>query len=307
MTELSAPQELPGWTHTYSGKVRDLYVPADGDERFLLVVASNRVSAFDHVLEPPIPGKGALLTALSNWWFSRIQLPNHLAGEGAPAVPEAVADRAVVSKRLEMFPVECVVRGALTGSGFAEYERTGAVCGIDLPAGLQDGDLLDTPIYTPAYKAPLGEHDENITYEQSVELVGEKVASALRNASLKIFTEARELAAERGIVLADTKFEFGRDPESGELVLADEVLTSDSSRYWDADRFFDAGLTAKQRMSSFDKQIVRNWLSANWDRTGEPPALPDEIVTQTYERYLELFRRLTGQEPPFAPLAASSF
>jgi phosphoribosylaminoimidazole-succinocarboxamide synthase len=302
VTQLATPPQLDGWKHIYSGKVRDLYVPADGSEAHLLVVASNRVSAFDHVLEPPIPGKGALLTALSNWWFSRIDVPNHLAGEGsgAPAVPEAVADRAMVTRRLEMFPVECVVRGALTGSGFAEYQRTGAVCGIELPEGLEDGDLLETPIYTPAYKAPLGEHDENITYERSAELVGEEVAAALRDASLRIFTAARDLAAERGVVLADTKFEFGRDPRAegdraGELVLADEVLTSDSSRYWDASAYFDAGLARADRLASFDKQIVRNWLAANWDKQGEPPVLPDEIVSQTYARYAELYTRLTGE------------
>ena len=306
MTDLSQAPQLPGWTHTYSGKVRDLYVPADGDPSFLLVVASDRVSAFDHVLEPPITGKGALLTALSNWWFSRIPMANHLAGEGsgAPAVPAEVADRAVVSRRLEMYPVECVVRGALTGSGYAEYARTGAVCGIELPAGIADGDLLDEPIYTPAYKAPLGEHDENITYERSAELVGADVAAQLREASLRIFTEARELAAARGVVLADTKFEFGRDPETGELVLADEVLTSDSSRYWDAANYFDADLDRAARLASFDKQIVRDWLAANWDRTGEPPALPAEIVSRTLDRYRELHVRLTGAAPAPAPASA---
>lgn len=301
---LPAPLALPGWSHTYSGKVRDLYVPEGEDtasSSHLLVVASNRVSAFDFVLEPPIPGKGALLTALSNWWFARIPMANHLAeGPGVPAAPDAVADRAVVSRRLNMFPVECVVRGALTGSGFIEYQQTGAVCGIELPAGLQDGDLLDEPIYTPAYKAPFGEHDENITFERSVELVGAEVAEALRAASLEIFTAARELAAERGVVLADTKFEFGRDPETGELVLADEVLTSDSSRYWDAATYSDASLSGPERLASFDKQIVRNWLSANWDKQGVPPVLPDEIVEQTYARYLDLYVRLTGTQPPFA-------
>ncbi|MGO2140332.1 MAG: phosphoribosylaminoimidazolesuccinocarboxamide synthase [Leucobacter sp.] len=301
---LPTPLSLPGWSHTYSGKVRDLYVPEGADAAtspYLLVVASNRVSAFDFVLEPPIPGKGALLTALSNWWFSRIPLANHLAvGEGSPAVPEAVADRAVVSRRLDMYPVECVVRGALTGSGFIEYQQTGAVCGIELPAGLKDGDLLDEPIYTPAYKAPFGEHDENITFERSAELVGQDVAEALRDASLKIFSEARELAAEHGVVLADTKFEFGKDPVTGELVLADEVLTSDSSRYWDASTYFDETLSGPERLASFDKQIVRNWLAANWDKQGVPPVLPEEIVEQTYARYRDLFVRLTGEEPPFA-------
>ncbi|WP_053353989.1 phosphoribosylaminoimidazolesuccinocarboxamide synthase [Leucobacter musarum] len=305
MTHLPAPTQLDGWTHIYSGKVRDLYTPADGSDATLLVVASNRVSAFDHVLEPPIPGKGALLTALSNWWFERIELPNHLVADArtAPEVPAEVRDRAMLTRKLEMYPIECVVRGALTGSGFAEYQRTGAVCGIELPAGLSDGDLLDEPIYTPAYKAPLGEHDENITFERSVELVGLEIATALRDASLQIFTAARELAAARGVVLADTKFEFGRDRETGELVLADEVLTSDSSRYWDAAVYHDESLAAQDRLASFDKQIVRNWLSANWDKTGEPPVLPEEIVTQTYERYRELYVRLTGGEPPYAPVA----
>ncbi len=300
VSTLPSPPRLTGWKHIYSGKVRDLYVPENGPDSYLLVLASNRVSAFDHVLEPPIPGKGALLTALSNWWFSRIDLPNHLVvgtdegAESVPEVPEDVRDRAMLTRRLEMYPVECVVRGALTGSGFAEYERTGAVCGIELPAGIEDGDLLDAPVYTPAYKAPLGEHDENISYEKSVELVGEQVAAALRDASLRIFTAARDLAAERGVILADTKFEFGRDPRTGELVLADEVLTSDSSRYWDASVYFDAEKSRGERLASFDKQIVRDWLAAHWDKQGEPPALPDEIVSRTYDRYRELHARLTG-------------
>lgn len=306
MNALPAPLELFGWTHIYSGKVRDLYVP-EGDDpqssQYLLVVASNRVSAFDHVLEPPIAGKGALLTALSNWWFQRVEMPNHLAtGADAPQVPEEVADRAMLSRRLDMFPVECVVRGALTGSGYLEYLETGAVCGIELPAGLQDGDLLDTPIYTPAYKAPYGEHDENITFEQSVELVGRETAEALRDASLKIFTEARALAADRGILLADTKFEFGNDPQGAKIVLADEVLTSDSSRYWDAATYADESLSRADRLASFDKQIVRNWLTTNWDKQSVPPKLPAEVVQQTYGRYRELYVRLTGAEPPSTQL-----
>ncbi len=298
MTQLPAPLELAGWTHVYSGKVRDLYVPegrARDDSPVLLVVASNRVSAFDHVLDPEIPGKGALLTELSNWWFDRIDLPNHLVPvgtAGVPPVPAEVADRAIVSRRLEMHPIECVVRGALTGSGYAEYQRTGAVCGIELPAGIADGDLLPEPIYTPAYKAPLGEHDENITYERSVDLVGAEAAAALRDASLTIFAAARELAAERGVILADTKFEFGIDPVTGELVLADEVLTSDSSRYWDSGAYAAGG---PGRLASFDKQIVRDWLAANWDKQGEPPVLPAEIVERTRERYQELLDRLTAE------------
>lgn len=293
---LPAAPELPGWTHSYSGKVRDLYVPADGSDGTLLVVASNRVSAFDHVLEPPIPGKGALLTALSNWWFSRIDMPNHLAPPtSGPRVPEEVAERAMLSQRLEMYPIECVVRGALTGSGYLEYQSRGSVCGIELPSDIEDGDLLDTPIYTPAYKAPFGEHDENISFEQSEELVGSGVAAELRDASLRIFTQARDLAAKHGVILADTKFEFGRDPKTGELVLADEVLTSDSSRYWDASVYFDASLGRSARLASFDKQIVRNWLRANWGQQGTPPVLPAEIVAQTQDRYRELYERLTGE------------
>ncbi len=299
---------LAGWRHTYSGKVRDLYEPETGDGAFLLVVASDRISAFDHVLEPPISGKGALLTGLSRWWFDQLDVPNHLVdadairrGErgnpAAPPVPDEVGARAMLTRKLEMYPIECVVRGALTGSGYAEYRETGAVCGIELPAGITDGDLLGEPIYTPAYKAPLGEHDENITFERSAELVGSEVAAQLRDASLAIFTRARELAAARGLVLADTKFEFGRDPRTGELVLADEVLTSDSSRYWDL-AAYESGSTPAEKMASFDKQIVRDWLAAHWDNTGEPPVLPQEIVDRTLARYAELFTRLTGQAPP---------
>lgn len=296
---IDAAPQLDGWAHVYSGKVRDLYIPADAvnleTSPYLLVVASDRISAFDFVLSPPITGKGAVLTALSRWWFAQLDVPNHLAdddaGAGAPAVPASVADRAMLTKRLDMYPIECVVRGALTGSGYAEYVATGAVCGIELPAGLNDGDLLDEPIYTPAYKAPLGEHDENITFERSVELVGREVATALRDASLRAFTHARTLAAERGVLLADTKFEFGADPVSGELTLADEVLTSDSSRYWDASLYAAGG---EDRLASFDKQIVRNWLAAHWDKQGEPPVLPDEIVERTLARYRELYERITG-------------
>ena len=302
---MSAPA-LAGWRHTYSGKVRDLYEPVNGGGAFLLVVASDRISAFDHVLEPPIPGKGALLTGLSRWWFDQLDVPNHLTdsdavrrGEhgnpAAPPIPEEVVARAMLTRKLDMYPIECVVRGALTGSGYAEYRQTGAVCGIQLPAGISDGDQLDEPIYTPAYKAPLGEHDENITFERSAELVGPEVAAQLRDASIAIFTRARELAAARGLVLADTKFEFGRDPHTGELVLADEVLTSDSSRYWDL-AAYESGSTPAEKMASFDKQIVRDWLASNWDKSGEPPVLPREIVDRTLARYAELFTRLTGQE-----------
>jgi phosphoribosylaminoimidazole-succinocarboxamide synthase len=278
---------LAGWHHTYSGKVRDLY-ESDTVAGRMLVVASDRVSAFDHVLEPGIPGKGALLTALTLWWFDRLSdFPNHLT---AGDVPDEVAGRAMVVKKLEMYPIECVVRGYLSGSGWLEYQQSQSVCGVALPAGLADGDRLPEPIYTPAFKAPLGEHDENISFERTVELVGADDAAALRDRSLDVFSRASAIAEGRGLILADTKFEFGADPATGELTLADEVLTSDSSRYWDAARY-ETG----ERTASFDKQIVRDWLAANWDKTGTPPRLPDEIVERTAARYRELIERLTGR------------
>jgi phosphoribosylaminoimidazole-succinocarboxamide synthase len=284
---------LEGWTHAYSGKVRDLYVPTgetlESTPR-VLVVASDRVSAFDHVLEPGIPGKGELLTTLSMWWFDQLGVPNHLR-EGD--IPAQVQGKAMLVANLDMFPVECVVRGYLSGSGWVEYQESQSVCGIALPAGLQDGDKLPQPIYTPAWKAPFGEHDENITFERTVELVGLEDATELRDLSLFIFNKATELAAAKGILLADTKFEFGRDRETGVITLADEVLTSDSSRYWDA-AAYAAGTTPAEKMTSFDKQIVRNWLSANWDKTGTPPVLPADIVERTADRYRELISRMLG-------------
>ena len=284
---------LDGWTHAYSGKVRDLYVPTgvtlESTPR-VLVVASDRVSAFDHVLEPGIPGKGELLTKLSLWWFDQLGVPNHLR-EGD--IPAEIQGKAMLVANLDMFPVECVVRGYLSGSGWLEYQESQSVCGIALPAGLQDGDKLPEPIYTPAWKAPFGEHDENITFERTVELVGLEDATALRDLSLQIFTKATELAAAKGIILADTKFEFGRDRETGVITLADEVLTSDSSRYWDA-AAYAAGTTPAEKMTSFDKQIVRNWLSANWDKNGSPPVLPADIVERTADRYRELITRMLG-------------
>lgn len=284
---------LDGWTHAYSGKVRDLYVPTgetlESTPR-VLVVASDRVSAFDHVLEPGIPGKGELLTTLSLWWFDQLGVPNHLR-EGD--IPAEVQGKAMLVANLDMFPVECVVRGYLSGSGWLEYQESQSVCGIPLPAGLHDGDKLPEPIYTPAWKAPFGEHDENITFERTVELVGLEDATALRGLSLQIFSKATELASAKGIILADTKFEFGRDRETGVITLADEVLTSDSSRYWDA-AAYAAGATPAEKMTSFDKQIVRNWLSANWDKTGTPPVLPADIVERTADRYRELITRMLG-------------
>jgi phosphoribosylaminoimidazole-succinocarboxamide synthase len=307
---VTAPSTLPGWTHVYSGKVRDLYAPVDtpagAKPERLLVVASDRVSAFDHVLEPGIPDKGVLLTTLSLWWFDRLaggdggrRIPNHLAadhvlraGDAVELIPDAVAGRAMIVSSLEMAPIECVVRGYLTGSGWAEYTADGTVCGIALPAGLHNGDRLPEPLFTPAYKAPLGEHDENISYAQTVDIVGADTAAELRELSLEIYRRAAQTAEERGLILADTKFEFGRDAD-GRLVLADEVLTPDSSRYWDAEAW-RTGTTPAARMASFDKQIVRDWLAANWDKTGTPPALPDDISARTRARYAELLERLTG-------------
>ena len=297
-----AAVQLDGWQHVYSGKVRDLYVPtgatglADADR--VLVVASDRVSAFDHVLEPGIPGKGELLTTLSLWWFDQLgDVPNHLVSvgnlDGSSQIPAAVAGRAMLCKTLEMYPIECVVRGYLTGSGWLEYVASQTVCGLPLPAGLSNGDRLPEPIYTPAWKAPMGEHDENISFERTVELVGADVAEALRERSLTVFAQASAIAEAHGVILADTKFEFGADRVTGELTLADEVITSDSSRYWDAERW-QTGSTAGERMASFDKQIVRDWLSAHWDQTGTPPELPIEIVAQTAARYRELLGLLTA-------------
>ncbi|AAT89948.1 phosphoribosylaminoimidazole-succinocarboxamide synthase [Leifsonia xyli subsp. xyli str. CTCB07] len=296
--------EMPGWKHVYSGKVRDLFVPetAEGltETDTVLVVASDRVSAFDHVLEPGIPGKGELLTALSLWWFDRLDAPNHLIpdhtleGERArERIPAAVSGRSMLVKPLDMFPIECVVRGYLTGSGWQEYQESQSVCGLPLPAGLSDGDRLPEPIYTPAWKAPLGEHDENISYERTIELVGAETAGTLRELSLAVYGRGAAIAEKRGVIIADTKFEFGAERETGEITLADEVLTSDSSRYWDAAATSDV-YTPKERMASFDKQIVRDWLAANWDRTGTPPALPAEIVERTAGRYRALVERLTG-------------
>lgn len=293
----AVPIDIPGWRHVYSGKVRDLYEPADGSRDRLLVVASDRISAFDFVLEPEIRGKGTLLTQLSNWWFDQLDVPNHLLGSPeAVGVSAEVASRSMVTKRLTMYPIECVVRGYLTGSGWAEYQASGTVCGIALPPGLSDGDRLPEPLFTPAFKAELGEHDENITFERACELVGLSVASALRDTSLDIYSRAAKLAESRGVILADTKFEFGTDT-NGTLTLADEVLTSDSSRYWDAEAYA-SGETLAERLASFDKQIVRNWLSANWDKQGTPPALPPEIVERTLNRYRELYTRLTGERAP---------
>lgn len=284
---MSAP-ELPGWRHAASGKVRDLYRP-ENEDGTLLLVASDRVSAFDVVLQPEIPGKGALLTRLSRWWFDRLpDVPNHLVPDQT-AVPESVRDRGMLVRALHMHPVECVVRGYLTGSGLVEYRQTGAVSGVPLPPGLQDGDRLPAPIFTPAFKAEPGEHDPNITFGEVARLVGDVTAAGLRDVSLDVYAAAEGIARDRGLLLADTKLELGDDPVTGELVLADEVLTSDSSRYWDA-----AAYAEGRRGVSFDKQLVRDWMRAHWDGAGTPPVLPPDIVARTAARYAELVDLLTS-------------
>ena len=274
----------------HAGKVRELY--ALEDPGLMLMVATDNVSAYDHVLDSPSPDKGVVLTQLSVWWFEQLDdlVANHVV---STEVPAEVAGRALVVERLEMVPIEAVARGYLTGSGWAEYLQSGAVTGIELPSGLHDGSRLPTPIFTPARKAPLGEHDENISFAQMCELVGEDLAVRVRDATLSIYGRAERLARERGIILADTKFEFGLRAD-GTLVLADEVLTPDSSRFWDADEW------AAGRLASFDKQYLRDWLvhDSGWDRSTDqpPPSLPPDVVAATRERYLEAYRRLTGRE-----------
>ncbi len=280
---------MQNFRHVYTGKVRDLYVPIDENfDHLVLIVASDRVSAFDHVLSPEIPGKGENLTAMTNWWFDRLEINNHRSGE--LSVPAEVAGRAMIAKKLEMYPIECVVRGYLSGSAWKEYQQTGSVCGIELPEGLGFGGRLPHPIYTPAFKAEQGEHDENITFTQSIELVGKEIAERLRDESIRIFIAASQLCEKAGLILADTKFEFGNDPRTNQLTLGDEVLTPDSSRYWDM-AVWEQGI----RDQSFDKQIVRNWLASNWDQVGNPPELPNEIVSITAQKYQELRQRLTAR------------
>jgi len=283
------PLEIPGATHIHSGKVRDLYTYGD----HLLMVASDRISAYDFVLQPGIPDKGEILTRMSLWWFDQLSdlVPNHVISSDVPA---EVAGRALIVERLDMFPVECVARGYLAGSGLSDYEETGAVCGIALPDGLVDGSRLPEPIFTPATKADLGEHDENVDFDHVVATVGGETAEALRDLTLAVYASAEEIARERGIILADTKFEFGAG-SGGEIVLADEVLTPDSSRFWPVDQY-EPG----HAQPSFDKQFVRNWLvsqESGWDRKSDtpPPALPPHIVEQTRARYLEAYELLTGQ------------
>jgi phosphoribosylaminoimidazole-succinocarboxamide synthase len=276
--------DIPGWTHQRSGKVRDLYTNSANE---LLILASDRISAFDYILPTPIPGKGELLTKLSSFWFTKLShiVPNHIVTADVPGV---VAGRAVIVKPLHMFPIECVARGYLTGSGWAEYQKSQSVCGISLPAGLVDGSKLPSPIFTPATKAADGEHDMNITFEQAVEIIGQADAERLRDLTLALYSAAHDYAATRGIILADTKFEFGRDAD-GNICLGDEALTPDSSRFWDA-----AQWQPGQVQPSFDKQFVRDWLlQSGWDKNSTPPELPADVVAKTKERYQAAFDLLT--------------
>lgn len=282
---------LESYRHVASGKVRELY---EIDDDTLLMVSSDRISAFDHILTTPIPDKGRVLTAMSFFWFDTLGVPNHLAGDATDErIPGSVLGRSMVVRRLPMLPVECVARGYLTGSGLLDYRATGAVCGIALPAGLDEASQLPEPIFTPASKADIGDHDENIDFDAVVEKVGPDVAQAARALTLDIYTRGVDLARERGIILADTKFEFGTDADGG-LVLADEVMTPDSSRYWDAQTY-----TPGQVQPSFDKQIVRNWLTgpdSGWDKAadGPPPPLPDDVAERTRRRYIDAYERISG-------------
>jgi phosphoribosylaminoimidazole-succinocarboxamide synthase len=295
VAELNIPAApaIEGTTHVHSGKVRDLYRIDSGEhEGRLLMVASDRISAYDFVLDTEIPDKGEILTRMSLWWFEQLAglVGNHVVSTD---VPTSVAGRAVICEQLDMFPVECVARGYLTGSGLLDYRRTGEVCGIPLPAGLQDGSHLPEPIFTPATKADLGAHDENVAYEAVVEAVGDDAAAELRMLTMEVYDKAHGIARAKGIILADTKLEFGRRPD-GTTILADEVLTPDSSRFWPADQWQPG-----RAQPSYDKQIVRDWLTSaesGWDRaSGEaPPPLPEKVVERTRARYVEAFELLTG-------------
>jgi len=277
--------KIDGWTHIRTGKVRDLY---SNDEGEILLVASDRVSAFDWVLPSEIPNKGAILTQLSLFWFELLGdiVPNHIITDD---VPNSVIDRAVIVQPLDMYEIECVARGYLTGSGLAEYKENRAVCGNTLPDGLLDGSKLPASIFTPATKAAVGDHDVNIDFESAVDIVGAEVANELRSTTLKLYNTAAEYALGRGIILADTKFEFGANSE-GSITLGDEALTPDSSRFWELD-----GWSPGKSQPSFDKQFLRDWLIlSGWDRKSPPPELPQEIIEKTAARYEEAFERITG-------------
>ncbi len=286
---------LTDYRHLASGKVRELY---GIDDEHLLFVATDRISAFDHILDTLIPDKGRILTAMSVFFFGfvsdRAGVPNHLAGPpDDPRIPAEVLGRALVVRRLEMVPVECVARGYLTGSGLLDYQRTGAVCGIELPDGLVEASRFGSPLFTPATKAEIGAHDENITFGRVAEMVGEPRAGELRDLTLQTYDHAADYALTKGIIIADTKFEFGADPD-GRLLLADEVFTPDSSRYWPADTYAEGVV-----QPSFDKQFVRDWLTgprSGWDRHGStpPPPLPADIVEVTRTRYIDAYERISG-------------
>ncbi len=330
MTETAGlPGELPGYMPVYSGKVRELFAPIDPetglvDESRLLLVASDRISAFDHVIDSPIPDKGAVLTQLSLWWFDQLAdlIPHHVLDT---AVPRRVAGRALTVRRLRMLPVECIARAYLTGGGLTEYRATGAVSGVALPAGLEDGSLLPEPIFTPTTKAPAGQHDEPMTFEDVEDELGTALATRVRDLTLGILARGNEIAADRGILIADTKVEYGVDPVSlgltsvdeeidwttvdpdrVQVVLADEVLTPDSSRFWRASEWAPG-----RAQTSYDKQVLRDWLlseASGWDRASgqAPPPLPQDVIELTRARYVEAYETLTGQEfvptsPPDTP------
>jgi phosphoribosylaminoimidazole-succinocarboxamide synthase len=291
--------DLPGLPPPRRGKVRDVYDLGD----VLLIVASDRLSAYDHVLQPGIPGKGKILNQLSNFWFARLaeRVPHHLLATDPAGFPAALAPfreqlrgRAVLARKARVIPFECVARGYLAGSGFREYTATGRICGIDLPPGLERASRLPQPLFTPATKAETG-HDENVAFEAVAAALGPELAATLRDLTLDLYRLGASLAAEKDLLLADTKFEFGfaDGPDTSELLLIDEVLTPDSSRYWDVHQWVPG-----QEPASFDKQFVRNWLDeSGWDKESPPPVLPQEVVLETRERYIEAFRRITGSEP----------
>ncbi len=275
------------------GKVRDLYDLGDK----LLLVASDRISAFDYILQDEIPYKGQVLTQLSCFWFDLLSdvVENHLISADVADLPEKfkpysnyLAGRFMLVKKADMFPVECIVRGYLTGSGLKDYQATGAVCGIKLPEGLVNSSKLPETIFTPSTKAEIGDHDENISFEECAKQIGEEDAAAIRDLTIKVYERAAEHARERGIIIADTKFEFGR--YDGKIILGDEVLTPDSSRFWSADTY-----KVGEEQPSFDKQFVRNWLNANWDRKGNPPRLPEDIIKKTSEKYIQAYEKITGR------------
>ncbi|BAJ29649.1 MULTISPECIES: phosphoribosylaminoimidazolesuccinocarboxamide synthase [Kitasatospora] len=286
------PVQVPGLVHLHTGKVRDLYRDGAGN---LVMVASDRTSAYDWVLPNEIPDKGRILTQLSLWWFERIAdlVPNHVLSTELPAgAPADWAGRTLICRSLDMVPVECVARGYLAGSGLEEYRVSRTVCGVALPEGLDNGSELPGPIYTPALKAEVGEHDENVPYEETARRVGAELAATLRQTTLAVYARARDIARDRGLILADTKFEFGL--LDGELVIGDEVLTPDSSRFWPADEWQPG-----RDQPSFDKQIIRDWLTSpasGWDRKSEnpPPRLPDEVIAHTRQRYIDAYEKLTG-------------